>query len=233
MAFTAIQVTGATSDATSVAKAFASNVATGNLIVVEGFKFEASANDFVAANCTKSAGTATLSSFTLDKNISRDNGSGAKVITGIFSAAVTSGGSCTIQVAGGLAGAQINLGISEFHSDTATSFSVEGSNTGNGASGNGSTGNVTSAGAAVFVGGVSDFTSGATTHTEGAGYSIIYEEENGALHATGSTEYQIVASGTTDNADWTIGVNAGWAAALAVYKEVPTGTQNALAWITA
>jgi hypothetical protein len=220
VALSQVQHTGATSGTPTVTKAFASNLAVGNLVVVCGMRFSPSVDEFVAGDVTQSAGTAVLSTFSLDKNLSRDNGAGAKSVAGLFSATVLTAGSCTIQLAGGLSGATQNVGIAEFHSDAATSFSVEASNTGNGASGNAVTGSSSSAGAALFVGCEADFTSVATAHTEGAGYSLIYEEEDGLNFATGSSEYQIVSTGTTDTADWTIATNAGWAAVLAVYKEV-------------
>src|SRR6476620_11075225 len=138
MAFTAMQATGATSDATSVTKAFASNVAVGNLIIGIGMKFTPSTDDFIGSDCTQSAGTATLSGFALDKVINRTNGS-AFVVTGIYSALVTGAGSLTVQMGGGITGAQVDIGIAEFHSDTATNFTVEASATGAGASGNAST----------------------------------------------------------------------------------------------
>jgi len=219
VAFSSIQVTGnSTGSGTSVSKAFTSNVAVGNLIVVCGMKFSPGADDpFVAGDCTKSAGTATLGTIALDKTFSHSLGSD-RLVSGVWSAVVTGAGTCTMQVGGALASSAINIGIQELHSDTSTTYTVEGTNTGEGASGNASTGTVTSAGAAAFIG-ASTYSSGVITVTEGTGYSQIFEQQDGSSFVVCNSEYQLVTTGTTDNADWTAGTNTGWAAVLVVYKE--------------
>lgn len=235
MSFTIVQATGATSDGTSVAKAFSSNVAVGNLITVTGSRFTPSLDDFVAGDCTQSAGTATLGTITLDKVINRNTSGSNYLVTGTWSAVVTGAGSLTMQVGNGVAGSAHNIGIVEAHSDATTSFAVEATASGSSAAPpDPSTGNATSAGAALFIAGTTISASNVISITEDAGYNLVYEENNGALHLNSSAIYQIVGSGTTDNAGWTTGVNpiTNWAATLVVYKEL-LGTQNALAWIQA
>ena len=218
MAFTNVQKTGATGDTTSISKAFASNVTANNIITVVGHRFTTSSDDFVAGDCTQSAGTATLGTITLDKTFSHNTSGSNFLVVGVWSAVVSGTGSCTMQVGNGGAGSSHNIGIAEASSSGST-YSVEATNTGEGTSGNAATGNATSAGAALFVGGVTISGSGAITITEDSPFVLMWEEENGALHLQSSAIYEIVTTGTTDAAGWTIGTNTGWSAAVVVYKE--------------
>jgi hypothetical protein len=86
------------------------------------------------------------------------------------------------------------------------------------------TGNGTSVAGAAFIAGLSVQGSGTITITEDAAFSLAFEEQDASLHNTGSIIYRIVSSGTTDQGEWTLSNNAGWATALAVYKEVSSGS---------
>lgn len=212
--------------ATSVSRAFGSNVSAGSLIIVVCEKFANSQDVFVAGDCTKSAGTATLDTITLDKEVSVQADTSQWVHTGIWSALVTGAGSCTMQVAGAVTGSYLHIATGEFtgsfdgsrletsNSNSTTSDSTTSAGTGNG----------TSAGAAMFVAGVAINTGSNIAVTEDAAFSLIAEEQDGTAHVVGSAIYRIVTSGTTDEGSWTIGsANTGWCAALAVYKEAAGG----------
>jgi hypothetical protein len=167
----------------------------------------------LVGDIAKASGTATIGSFALDSHAERTNG-GEAVASAVYSVPITGAGTITITFA---ATHYYWCGVAEF-SGTALS-GVDGQNTGNGITGLPATGSVTSAGAAVFVGALATYTAGALTHTPGADYEQIYEQENGALHMTGSSEDRIVGGSTSDTADWLApNMSAAWCAALAVYR---------------
>lgn len=244
MAITAVgtQAGGNSGDSSAtVERAFGSNVAVGNLIVVMGCKSDLG-SAFAAGDCTKSAGTATIGAITLDVSLSVDllGGIGARRM-GIWSAIVTGAGSCTMRLTGAAATYWV-LGTMELHSDAGgfDASRVEATNTGSNTTDNtlsALSGNATSAGAAIFCGAVvSESTvSGAVAFTPDAAFTQVFEQEDGSVHLVGSTIYRIVASGTTDSADWTVGTsNAGYVAGVAVFKEAGVAAaNNQLAWIKA
>lgn len=221
------QAGGTTTDsASATTRAFPSNVTAGNMIVVVACK-DAAGSAFVAGDCTKSAGTATIGTISLDKELRIDLGgaSGDEVAVGIWSCLVTGSGSCTMRV-GGASGTYWVLGTMEFSSDVGFDASrLEASSSGSSTTDNvlaASSGNGTSAGKAVFVGVMVSNGSATVTITPDAAFTQVYEEQNGSLHLMGSVIRQIVAAGTTDAAEWTLTESGqrGYAAALAVYKEV-------------
>jgi hypothetical protein len=232
---TAVQETGARGDSTTaIPKAFTSNVSSGNLIVLAGWKITLGASDpFVAGDCTKSAGTATVGAITLDKAVEIDDGGGDRIAVGVWSCLVTGAGSCTMQMGGMAAGSYGGIGIGEYASDVGwdagrleTSIS---SSTATDNQTSALSGNMTSAGKALFIGGVSIPSSGAVTITPDAAFAQLFEEEDGTLHQPGSTIRRIVAAGTTDSVDWAmVGNNAGDCVAAAVYKEAAGGAAGAI-----
>lgn len=229
MTITAVgsQEGGVTQDsASAVSRAFGSNVAAGNLIVVLCFK-DIGGSAFVAGDCTKSAGTATVGTITLDKELRFDLGGGSdQVAVGAWSCLVTGAGSCTMQVSSA-AGTYFGLGTGEYNATLGWDASrLEATNTGSSATDNwtaGDTGNGTSAGGALFMGVLASNGSSSKVLTPDASFTQIFEQEDASLHIVGSTQRRIVSSGTTDAANWTLEAGSGWrgyAAALAVYKEV-------------
>lgn len=218
------QNTGATGSGTSVSVAFPSNVAVGSLISVVGWRYEPSADAYIAGDCTKSAGTATIGTVTLDAQLDQVDGGGGRATVGIWSAIVTGAGSLTMQVAGGSAGGFPCIAINEF-SGNWDSTRVESTNT-NGTSATNTTpahsNNATSAGAALFIGGLSLGNSGGSmTITPDAAFTQTYENEAGGTSQAGSSIYRIVTGGTTDRAEWTVPTsgNNGWGCAVVAYKE--------------
>jgi hypothetical protein len=221
MTITLVQSTGVSIDnATSGTKAFASNVTAGNRIVVAAFFYSPSADLPVAGDCTQSAGTATLSAFTLDVTpADNDGGGGVHYYAAVWSALVTGSGSCTIQVGGRPAASYFNFGIAEFNSDRGQIVFSGLASSDTGETGAADSGNMTTPGAAVFVGSMEYSSTGAITITPDGAFTQIFEEEDGNLHSTGSSIYRIVSAQTTDSVSWSAPTNNQWAASGAVYQE--------------
>lgn len=227
---TPVQWGGVNADSTtSISRAFGSNVTSGNLLVVVCAKYSPNNDTFVSGDLTKSAGTATIGTPTLDAVIDTDfDGSGTRCVVGIFSVLVTGTGSLTLQVAGATAGSYLNLATAEFSSSTGWDSSrVEDTSTAQTATDGvtaADSGNADSAGAALFVGGLSLPIASNQAITEDAAFSRIFEEEDGSAHNCASAIRRIVSTGTTDSASWTVHSSAlGWAAAVVVYKAVVSG----------
>jgi hypothetical protein len=207
--------------AASVSKAFAGDVTAGNLLVILVARWSQTVNDPpVVGDISKSAGTATLGAFTLDRVQTQSFAGPQYIHSAIFSAVVATAGtgSCTVQVTGNASDAWM-LAVAEYTAPAVFNDArLVGVNSVGGASGAPDSGTVTSTGEAVFCGIVSTVTSGATTHTCDAAFTDIYESENGAANQTGNACDRIVGSGVTDSASWTAPTTVPWAAALAVYK---------------
>ncbi|HEY6643665.1 hypothetical protein [Povalibacter sp.] len=217
---------------TSISRAFSQNVATGSLVIVVGMRFSGSQDAYLAADCTKSAGTATLGTIQLDRVQSIDLGTTNDewVSIGIFSAIVTSGGSLTMQLGGAPSGSYHLIGMDEFTGNWDSSRAESGNVGGTESDGqtSASSGNATSAGAALFVGGLNVNSNVGVSITPDGAFTTIFEDESGANNL-GSAIFRLVSSGTTDAAEWTIGnPNFGWAAALQIYKEAAGGGSGSL-----
>lgn len=210
---------------TTVSKAFTANVSTGSLITAVGMKYEGSNTPWVVGNLTQIAGTATLTGIQLDVSLINQEGATANyAAVGVWSAIVSAGGSCTLQLGGGTGGTTFQLiAIDEF-TGSWDATRKETSNTNSADPGttttNADSGSVTSAGAALMVAGVQLNTSSAPTITDDAAFTSIYKNEAGT-DDNGSAIYRIVSTGTTETANWTVtGTTvAAWAGAIVVYKE--------------
>lgn len=222
------QAGGATVDsAASATRAFGSNVAVGDLVVVLCWKD--SGNAFVVGDCTKSAGTATLGAITLDNGFPFDTGASNFVSVGVWSAIVTGAGSLTMAVAGA-AGTYWGIATDELNSTVGWDGTrVEQAPAGVGNATDNvtavTTGNGTSAAAAAFMAVMNLPGSGSNTITPDAAFTQIFEQEDDSLHQAGSAIRRIVGAGTTDAGDWAIAspVNVGSAAVLVVYREAAGG----------
>jgi hypothetical protein len=211
------------SNATSAPKAFAGNVTAGNLVVVLVTKWNSTHTAIVVGDVSKTAGTATLGVWQMDRTDYQQSGAGNEMDTAIFSAPVTGTGSLTVAVAGA-AGCYWLIAVNEYAGADVSASRVAGGNGGGDANnGTPTTGTVASGMGAVFCGVLCTITGGATTHTPGADYTQIYEAEDGASFQTGSSEDRIVGVDTTDAADWLAPTTVPWAASLAVYKEATGG----------
>ena len=214
---------------TGVQRAFGSNVSAGSLVTVVCAKWvtSGSTDAFVAADCIKQAGTATIDTPTLDKQIEIVD-SGDRYSIGIFSCLVTGAGSLTMRVQGATAGSFLALFTDEW-AGTWDSSRVDGTPAATGSATNSQTsassGNTTSAGAALFVAGLAMNTSTASfSMTPGNSFSIGAQEQDGTANEVAAYAYRVVASGSTLPGAWTIGsTNAGWAAGVVAYKETAGG----------
>lgn len=224
------QNAGALTDSgTSVSKAFPAALTPNNLVSVVCAKFSPSNDAFLAGDCTKSAGTATVGSITLDASVNFNYTGANFLAVGVWSCAISSSGSCTIQVGGAAAGSALLLAIDEFTSPNGQiTF-----DTGKTATGTGTSTAATASAAitpstynGLIIGGVGTATSGATTHTPNSSFTQIFEEENGSLHMTGNAAYQVLTSGSA-TASWGLGASVSWAVAAAGYIEPAASTGGA------
>jgi hypothetical protein len=172
---------------------------------------------FVAGDCTKSAGTATIGPFTLDKQ--QVNPSGQHTAT--WSALVTGAGSLTIAVATG--GSFSVTGVQVYNGNW-DGTRVEAVNGANGTtSTTPSSGNVTCAGPGLFVAVLGVGNSALVTLTEDGNFTSINASLDGTGHEVGEIIDRIVGSGTTDDANWVISAAPTTTATqVVVYREVPS-----------
>lgn len=217
MTITAVgtQAGGSTVDnASAWTRAFGSNVAAGNLVVVAVSKYDPGVS-FTAGNCTKSAGTATIGTVTLDEVRQAGN-----IAAGVWSALVTGSGSLTMQVAS-TAGTYFSAGSGEFASDVGWDAGrVEDHDTGAGTATQQVTGDMTSAGGGLFFG-VTSLDAGGLDlgYTQQAAFTRIYLENDAGSHEPGAIMRRIVSSGTTDAVESSTDSSYPWVAAGVVYKE--------------
>ena len=209
--------------AAAVARAFPSNVVAGSLIAVIGFRYEPASDAYVAGDCTKSAGTATISTPILHVSENREQPGHGWAQVGIWTALVTAGGSLTMQVAGGTTGGYPGIATHEFTGSfdatrqEATASNWTATNNVNPAHSN----DATSAGHALFLGGLALNTVSPQTITPEAAFTQIYENEAGNTSQAGSAIFRIVSGGTTDRAEWTVPTIdiLGWLAAVVAIRE--------------
>ncbi len=223
----ATQQVGSTFDATATAtKAFTANVTSGNLIIVTSTRALLGNTAYVAGDCTKNAGTATIGTVSLLKANNADVGGSNFLQCGLWGALVTGNGSLTMQVAEGGSGVYSTISIGEFSTtltwDMATILEASNSNQ---SATDGQTswdsGNGSSAGGALFLGVVTQDGSTNISMVKDAAFTQIYNESDVSLHNAGLSQYRIVSSGTTDSNSGTMTSDSiGWVAALAVLKEV-------------
>lgn len=216
------------STGTGVQRAYGANVATGSLVTIGCIKYNSSGDTFVAGDCIKQAGTATIDTPTLDHQRQFSDGDGGVIDVGAWSAIVTAGGSLTLRVQGALASTYLTLFTDEF-SGSWDASRVDGTPAGNSSATNGqsaaSSGNVTTASAGLIVGylAISTASSGFVM-TQDAAFTEIASEQDGTTNMVAEGIYRIVGSGTTDDASWVIGTgNVGWGAIAVAYKEASGG----------
>lgn len=222
---------GATGTGASISRAFGSNVSVGSLLTIIGWRYEPATEAYVAGDCTKSAGTATIDTPTLDASLNLSDGDGNWMQVGIWSCLVTGAGSLTMQVAGGTGTGAPSIATHEF-TGSWDSGRVDGTPSTNSTTTNDTTnahsGDTTSTGAALFIGGlvVSQLSTTISVTPDGA-FTQIYEYEAGGTSEVGSAIYRIVGTGTTDRAEWTIATGStGWCAGVVAYKEADSSTKD-------
>lgn len=218
---------------------FSSNVTSGNLLVIVANVYRAGTppHAFSLGDLTKSSGTATLGTAQLDIQHARANGTSSEERTAIWSIPVTGTGSLTLSLAVN-AGDYANIATAEFNGADTSSGRLD-TSLSNDAAGPGigallQIGNMTSAGAGVFVGGITAYTSVSTTWTPDGAFSTIWNEGNVAYNGSAAI-YQIVASATTDSVDATLSAfdTPGWTGASVIYKAASSGGDLSLSLDTA
>jgi hypothetical protein len=203
--------------------ALPSNVAVDDLVVVLVTKYSPSADAFLAADCTKAAGTATIGAVSLARNENRATGN--LIYGGIWYATVTGAGSLTMQVGGGVGGSAFLAEVIVFRS-TLGAMSSDQATGNNNSTGAPDSGNLTMGGDGIRVAALATDTSAITAHTLDAtnGWTLLEEEEDGGSHMTGACAYALnIASGATDSAAWSAPSGGPWALAYATFKEAAAG----------
>lgn len=234
MAVVAVQEpTGLSVDnATSASKAFSGNVTAGNLVIVQCWRYNGGANTaFLAANCTKTAGTATIGTITLDKQ--SNVGGSNPCQSGIWSVPITGTGSLTMAVAGA-AGSFFGLTVGEYSGLDVSGTRVENTNasTATSATTPGVTGNAASANGGLLCACIAVDTSNATSAmVVGNSFTKLFQATDGSTHQVGESDRRILSSGVTTQGTWTIVTLGllGWAACIVAYKIAGGGgSQGAL-----
>lgn len=203
----------------SLTISFPGDVTDGNLLVVTGFTFRTGTTAWTASHVSKSSGTATIGTVTVDSQSYRNNGFGEYYGAVSFSVPVTGSGSLTLLIT------QPNADfgewvIREYTDADTTGTRVEDTAVATGSAANASSGDATSAGGALFIGAFGAVTGG--TVTPDSAFTEIVERESWVV---GSIVEQIVTSGTTDAASWT-SPSGDWGAIVVVYKAAGGGGTN-------
>lgn len=214
-----VQGNGQYTDSTSSHLTPSITVTAGSLISVRISAFFTSPT-FVASDCTKNSGTATIGAVTLDRTQADANEQ-----AGVWSAIVTGSGTLVMAVATP-AGTYGATAIDEF-SGSWDSTRVEAVNSAQfTTSTSPSSGNATSAGAAVFVSALAVDVSAVITATPGgSGWATTFGGLDGTAHAVGTFGYKVAGSGGTEAASWTItgGTPVTSSAIIVAYKEAGGG----------
>jgi hypothetical protein len=227
------QTTGANvGGASAVSDAFPGNITNGNLITVIAWSYNnTGVTTFVAGDCAKTAGTATIGTISLDKQLSADLGGGEYINVGIWSALVTGTGSATMQISNQPSDATIDISIAEFSTTTTWDAGrVTDSNAAQHTGTNVNSGSASSSGVALFIGGFNiNASSSGLALTTNNSFTDIYKRDGSGGDQPGGGAYRIVSTGTTTSSDYT-STNSGDSLALVVVY-TPTGGGGASAFI--
>lgn len=216
----------------AVSYAFTGDVTANSLITIVVGKTQDGATDpIIAGDVTKTAGTATIGSISLDvTDVSEDWQSTYDSYSAILSCLVTGTGTLTLTFNSGGIYQAISAGEWTGNWDASR---VEDTASADMVSDIHQSGNATSDGAALFVGGEHIVCSDETIDWtyDGAFSQVHHYIEQ--LTAAISQIYRIVGSYTEDSADWEINHTMGASPCLVVYKEgsaTPTITQEGYRW---
>lgn len=219
------QKTGAAAagPASSVALTFPNNVTAGSLLTFVVTASVGTTSDApVAADLTKTSGTATIGTVSLDLVDTRLIGGVYYLHAAIYSVLVTGSGSLTMTYAN-VANATYFIAGDEY-TGSWDSTRVEDTASAQATSTAPSSGDATSAGAALFIGAQGMATGALAGMTPDAAFTQIAENEGSSTQVQGSAISRIVSSGTTDAASWTNDVNQEWLALVVAYKEASAPT---------
>jgi len=215
------QRVGNVANATSLALAMPSSVTANNHVVVGcATWWGTDTNSLAAGDLTKTAGTSTIGSVTVDSQLS--NGASPNIVEAtVFSVPITGTGTLTLTVADDVADSFTC--VAQEYSGMDATTRVQGQNTGSGTSTTPATGTVAGTGEALFFGAHVNAAGGAITLTQGADFDGLYEMTDGTTFTSGGFEERIVTTDTTDAADWTLSSSLMWTAAMAVYQDTTGG----------
>ena len=225
-----IQASGATGrSVSSVSNTYGSNVTAGSLLTIICVR----ANNptitdvaIVLGDLTKTSGTATISTITLDKQAHESFG-GFDTNIAVFSCIVLTTGSCTFTLAGTISGQMFaTIGLEE-HTGSWGSYRVVGTNHVGAGSGAPSTGTVTTAATALFIAGVVTETSSVETHTQNSPWLLTTEEEDGTTTLTCSLVSYVAPSATTLQATWSAPTTIPYSAIIVAYVQATVIKQYA------
>lgn len=193
------------------------SVTSGNLVVVYAGRRSGGANPaIVAGNLTKTSGSATIGTVTIDSQTL-----GAGSAAGVFSVPITGNGNLTLTLAAVTDCCWYGC-MEQLTGVDVTASRKADSDVGNGTGNNPATADAVSGAAGIFCGCFAAEVSSAVTITQDAAFTLVYEDEaGGGGTLTFAAAERIVTGNTTDAATWTTsGIDAqGWAAAVAVLKE--------------
>jgi len=182
-----------------------------------------------SSDLTLDAGSATIGTPTLDKYIVFDSGNSSYYLgLAVFSVLVTGSGSAAIKVTPTGSSVVMANHVSIWNG-TWDSSRVENAPTiASSATDNQqsfASASATSAGAALFLSGLSVLQTVNNTLTKDAAYTLLTSYQDGTTVMCGGAAYHLAGSGTTEAATWTASAasNYGWASGLVVYKEVGGG----------
>ncbi len=214
------------SSGTTISLAYGSNVTAGNRLVVGLNKNTGSSSRTPAVgDISKSAGTCTLGSWTLDSSLQNQSSTDSTYESvALFSAPVTGAGSCTIQIALGATGFA-NICLFELYDSASTG--IDSSNTGgNVTSGTEITSSFSSTTAGIIIGAVvNDVASGNITFTPQTNYVDAYDSHNANTNLTGGFVYQITnGAKSSQQPGFAAPTTYPFAACAAAYKVAGVGT---------
>lgn len=209
------------------------SVTLGQLITVVSVIAYTSSQTPAAGDLAYDAGSATIGTPTLDKVLTIDTGNAPYFLALAYhSVLVTASGSLSIRITptGSSAGITAHLSVWDGSWDstrvedapTIASSATDNQTTFTSAS-------ATSAGASLFLAGLSVLQTVNNTITKDAAYTLLTSYQDGTTQICGGASYRLVGSGTTDDSAWTAvaASNYGWLSGLVVYKEV-SGSSTAL-----
>jgi hypothetical protein len=190
-----VQGSGASANSGTSLATSSITVTAGNLLVIYGYKWtNTTSAAYTAGNCTKTAGTATIGTITLDHSYNTNSGSNGYHALGIWSIPITGSGTITVTIAETSNGGGLMVAWAEYSGVDVSASRVR--TTGGGAYS--STNAVApalsafapTAGDLVCVCMMNDCVS-ATASTAGTNYSLIYSAINSS---TGGAEDRVVAA---------------------------------------
>ncbi len=189
---------------------------------------EAGDDPLSASDLTKTAGTATIGTITLDRQAGGDVGGSIHLRTAVFSVPITGNGTLTLTLAGLTSGSYGGIGTEEFAASGGWNDTPEATNgqfTATGSLTTYNSGNATSAGGALFFGALCWNTGAAAglALSNAPPWVSVGIESDASSHEPGAVGYRIATTGVTDAATWTGSMTgdafAGAAACVVVYKE--------------